>query len=103
MDTEVSSALSTLELDPRNKDARAAISRHTETGDADAVKLASALASARLFHGERGNVELCLELLDRELAITTDKHLRADLLSEKARLLFHEFARAEAAVECLRE
>ena len=43
MDTEVSSALSTLELDPQNKDARAAISRHTETGDVDKVKLAAAL------------------------------------------------------------
>ena len=103
MDTEVSSALSTLELDPQNKDARAAISRHTETGDVDPVKLAAALAAARTFHAERGNVELCLELLDRELAITTDKRARADLLAEKGRLLFHEFARAEPAVECLRE
>ena len=58
MDTEVSSALSTLELDPRNKDARAAIIRSTETGDVDRDKLASALAAARAFHAERGNVEL---------------------------------------------
>ncbi len=103
MDTEVSSALSTLELDPQNKDARAAISRHTETGDVDKVKLAAALAAARTFHAERGNVDLCLELVDRELAVTTDKRVRADLLVEKARLLFHEFARADQAIECLRE
>ena len=103
MDTEVSSALSTLELDPRNKDARAAISRHTETGEVDRDKLASALSAARAFHAERGNVELLLELCDRELAVLTDKRARADLLAEKARLLFHEFARAELAVENLRE
>jgi golgin subfamily B member 1 len=103
MDTEVSSALSTLELDPRNKDARAAITRHTETGKIDRDKLASALSAARTYHAERGNVELCLELLDQELAVTTDKRPRADLLAEKARLLFHEFARADQAVECVRE
>src|SRR5688572_3694667 len=113
MDTEVSSALSTLELDPRNKDARAALSRHTETGEVDRDKLASALAAARSFHADRGNVELTLELLDRELALTGERggqgqrqnqrKIRADLLTEKARLLFQEFARADEAVEGLRE
>ena len=103
MDTEVSSALSTLELDPRNEDARAAITRHTETGVVDREKLASALAAARALHAERGNVDLCLELVERELAVTTDKNARADLLAEKARVLSVEFAAAEAAVESLRE
>jgi tetratricopeptide (TPR) repeat protein len=103
MDTEVSSALSTLELDPQNKDARAAISRHAESADGDRAKLAAALAAARALHAERGNADLCLELIERELAITTDKRARADLLSEKARILFHEFARGEEAVELCRE
>jgi tetratricopeptide (TPR) repeat protein len=103
MDTEVSSALSTLELDPQNKDARAAISRHVDPDSEERDKLASALAAARAFHAERGNAELCLELLDRELAITRDKRARADLLAEKGRALFYDFARAAEAVENLRE
>jgi tetratricopeptide (TPR) repeat protein len=103
MDTEVSSALSTLELDPQNKDARAAISRHVDPDSEERDKLASALAAARAFHAERGNAELCLELLDRELAITLDKRARADLLAEKGRALFNDFARANDAVENLRE
>ncbi|HEY0711134.1 MAG TPA: hypothetical protein VGF45_00550, partial [Polyangia bacterium] len=69
MDTEVSSALSTLELDPQNKDARAAIFRHVDPDREGAEKLASALSAARAFHSERGNAELGLELLDRELAV----------------------------------
>jgi tetratricopeptide (TPR) repeat protein len=103
MDTEVSSALSTLELDPQNKDARAAISRHVDPEREGAEKLAAALATARVLHSERGNAELGLELLDRELAVTLDKRARAGLLVEKGRVLFYEFARAGEAVEQLRE
>jgi tetratricopeptide (TPR) repeat protein len=102
MDTEVSSALSTLELDPQNKDARAAIFR-LEPDVEGRDKLAQALSAARTFHTERGNAELGLELLDRELAITLDKRARADLLAEKGRVLFYEFARASEAVDHLRE
>ncbi|HEY0710985.1 MAG TPA: hypothetical protein VGG33_29550, partial [Polyangia bacterium] len=103
MDTEVSSALSTLELDPQNKDARAAIFRHVDPDREGGEKLAAALAAARVFHTERGNAELGLELLDRELAVTLDKRARAGLLVEKGRVLFYEFARANDAVEQLRE
>ena len=71
MDTEVSSALSTLELDPRNKDARAAIIRHTETGDVDRDKLASALSAARaLPRRTRQRRAAAWSCCDRELAVT---------------------------------
>ena len=69
MDTEVSSALSTLELDPRNKDARAALSRHPRPGKSIATSSPSALAAARSFHSERGNVELSSSW---KLALTGD-------------------------------
>jgi tetratricopeptide (TPR) repeat protein len=103
MTTDVSSALATLQLDPDNAQAlKALASVHPGNGaGVDPAALTRALADARRFHRERGDFELCAELIDLELAATTDVARRADLLHEKGRLLSDELLRAEAGLACL--
>lgn len=104
MNSEVSTALSTLEADPRNTEALSAIKRQAESAaNGEREALATAVAAARAQHTERGEPELALELIDLELAVTTDGKARADLLCEKARILHDDLVRCEAAQACVIE
>src|SRR4051812_4769224 len=105
MTTDVSTALATLQLDPDNSHALAALAAlHPGNGaGVDAGALARALTDARRWHRERGDFELCVQLIDLELAWTTDPERRADLLHEKGRLLSDELLRDDAAQACVRE
>jgi len=105
MTTDVSTALATLQLDPDNTQALHALaSLHPGNGaGVEPQALAKALIDARRFHRERGDFELCVQLIDLELAWTTDPARRADLLHEKGRILSDELLRDEAAQACIRE
>jgi tetratricopeptide (TPR) repeat protein len=105
MTTDVSTALATLQLDPDNTHAlKALASLHPGNGaGVEPQALAKALSDARRFHRERGDFELCVQLIDLELAWTTDPARRADLLHEKGRILGDELLRDDAAIACVRE
>ncbi len=104
METDISTALATLQIDPDNASALSAL-RGLKPGNGAGVdpdSLARALADARRWHRERGDFDLCLQLIDLELPWTTDKSRRADLLHEKGRILADELLRDEDARACLR-
>ena len=105
MTTDVSSALETLQLDPDNKQALNALaSLHPGNGSGvDRAALAHALTDARRFHRERGDIELCVQLIDLELAWTVEAPKRADLLHEKGRILSDELLRDREGQECVRQ
>jgi tetratricopeptide (TPR) repeat protein len=105
MTTDVSTALATLQLDPDNSQALAALAAlHPGNGaGVDTQALSKALGDARRFHRERGDFELCVQLIDQELAWTTDPARRADLLHEKGRILSDELLRDDAGQACVRE
>ena len=105
MTTDVSSALETLQLDPDNKQALSALAAlHPGNGSGvDPAALAHALTDARRFHRERGDFELCVQLIDLELAWTIDAGKRADLLHEKGRILSDEILRDRDGQECIRQ
>src|SRR5215510_10837543 len=102
MSTDVSSALATLQLDPDNTQALKALAAlHPGNGaGVDPTALAKALTDARRWHRERGDFELCVQLIDLELEWTTEPARRADLLHEKARILSDELLRADAGLAC---
>src|SRR5262245_24798470 len=105
METDVSTALATLQLDPDNAQALNALQglRPGNGSGVDPAALARALADARRWHRERGDFELCVQLIDLELVWTTDRARRADLLHEKGRLYADELLRDDAAQASLRE
>ena len=105
MTTDVSAALATLELHPDDSQALKALAGlHPGNGAGiDAEALSKALSDARRFHRERGDYELCISLIDLELAWTTAVPRRADLLHEKGRLLSDELLRDEAGQTAVRE
>ena len=73
MTTDVSAALATLQLHPEDSQALKALAAvHPGNGAGiDADVLSKALSDARRFHRERGDYELCVSLIDLELAWTT--------------------------------
>ena len=85
METDISTALATLQIDPDNAHALNALKglRPGNGAGIDPVVLARALADARRWHRERGDFELWVQLIDLELPWTTDKAKRADLLARK--------------------
>jgi tetratricopeptide (TPR) repeat protein len=105
MTTDVSAALATLELHPDDSQALKVLAGlHPGNGAGiDAGALSKALSDARRFHRERGDYELCISLIDLELAWTTGAPRRADLLHEKGRLLSDELLRDEAGLAAVRE
>jgi len=105
MTTDVSSALETLQLDPDNKQALSALaSLHPGNGSGvDRGALAHALTDARRFHRERGDFELCVQLIDLELAWTIEAPKRADLLHEKGRILSDELLRDREGQDNVRQ
>src|SRR4051794_24497683 len=105
MATDVSSALETLQLDPDNKQALSALaSLHPGNGSGvDRAALAHALTDARRFHRERGDFELCLQLIDLELAWTIEAPTRAGLLHEKGRILSDELLRDREGQDNVRQ
>jgi tetratricopeptide (TPR) repeat protein len=105
MTTTVSTALAALQLRPDDTQALQVLKGvHPGNGAGlDAEALAKALSDARRWHRERADFELCLELIDLELAFTTVHARRADLLHEKGRLLFDELLRDDAGQAAVRQ
>jgi tetratricopeptide (TPR) repeat protein len=105
MNIDVSTALANLQLDPDNAQALKALSglKPGNGAGVDPEALAKALADARRWHRERGDFELCLQLIDLELAWIKEASRRADLLHEKGRLLSDELLRGEAGLAAVQE
>jgi tetratricopeptide (TPR) repeat protein len=105
MTNEVSEALATLQLHPDDTQALKALAAlHPGNGAGiDAEVLSKALSDARRWHRERADFELCIQLIDLELAWTTAPARRADLLHEKGRLLSDELLRDEAGQACVKQ
>jgi len=105
METDISTALATLQIDPDNTHALGALKRIRPANGSgvDPEALARALADARRWHRERGDFELCVQLIDLELPWATEPARRANLLHEKGRLLADELLSDEAAQAALRE
>jgi tetratricopeptide (TPR) repeat protein len=105
MSIDVQEALATLQLHPDDTQAlRALQALHPGNGaGVDPEVLSKALSDARRWHRERGDFELCISLIDLELAWTKDADRRGDLLHEKGRLLSDELLRDEAGQATVRE
>src|SRR3954468_3360049 len=105
METDISNALATLQIDPDNAQALTALKKlHPHNGSGvDPATLARALTDARRWHRERGDFGLCVQLIDHELLWSTSAARRADLLHEKGRVLADELLQEEAAQASLRE
>jgi tetratricopeptide (TPR) repeat protein len=108
MNIDVSTALATLQLDPDNPQALKTLAglqplRAGNGADVDPEALEKALEDARRWHRERGDFELCLQLIDLELGWIEDAARRADLLHEKGRLLSDELLRGDAGLEAVQE
>ncbi|HVZ72172.1 MAG TPA: tetratricopeptide repeat protein [Polyangia bacterium] len=106
MNTDVSTALATLQLDPddaRALETLAAASAAGGTADLDVAALSNALGDARRWHRERGAFELTLRLIDLELPWISDATRRADLLHEKGRLLSDDLLRGDAGFAAVQE
>jgi tetratricopeptide (TPR) repeat protein len=105
MDTEYSTALDTLKSDPANPSALEVLTKlHPGNGTGlDRDALGAILAQARAWHEERGDVALCVQLIDIELGWTPNGSARAELLTQRARLLHQELAQTELARAGLKE
>src|SRR3569623_2976982 len=105
METDISTALATLQIDPDNTQALGAWnrSRRANGSGVDPEALGRALTDARRWHRERGDIELCVQLIDLELPWLTDPARRANQLHEKGRLLAAAMLSEEAAQAALRE
>jgi golgin subfamily B member 1 len=105
MNIDVSTALATLQLDPDDTQAlKALVALHPGNGaGVDPEALSHALSDARRWHRERGDFELCLQLIDLELAWTKEAPRRADLLHEKGRILSDELLRGDAGLQSVQE
>src|SRR3569623_183849 len=105
METDISTALATLQIDPDNTQALGALKRiRPANGSGVAPEaLGRALTDARRWHRERGDFELCVQLIELVLPWLTDPARRANLLHEKGRLLADELLSEEAAQAALRE
>jgi tetratricopeptide (TPR) repeat protein len=105
MSIDVQEALATLQLHPDDTQAlRALQALHPGNGaGVDPEVLSKALSDARRWHRERGDFELCISLIDLELAWTKEAPRRGDLLHEKGRLLSDELLRDEAGQATVRE
>jgi tetratricopeptide (TPR) repeat protein len=105
MNIDVSSALANLQLDPDNPQALKALSglKPGNGSGVDPEALEKALADARRWHRERGDFELCLQLIDLELGWIKEAPRRADLLHEKGRLLSDELLRGDAGLTAVQE
>jgi len=105
METDISTALATLQIDPDNAQALTALKklRPSNGSGVDPAALARALTDARRWHRERGDFELCVELIELELPWASDKARRAELLHEKGRVLADELLSEDEAQASLRE
>src|SRR3569623_1506911 len=105
METDISTALATLQIDPDTTQALGALKRIRPANGSgvDPDALGRALTDARRWHRERGDFDLCVQLIDLELPWITDPARRANLLHEKGRLLADELLSEEAAQSALRE
>jgi tetratricopeptide (TPR) repeat protein len=105
MTHDVSAVLATLQLHPDDSQALSALKALKPGNGAgiDAEALSKALSDARRFHRERADFELCIQLIDLELAWTTAAQRRADLLHEKGRALSDELLRDKEGEACVRQ
>src|SRR5580765_5748841 len=103
MDTEYSTALDTLRSDPANPRALEVLTKlHPGNGSGlDREGLGAILAQARAWHEERGDVALCVQLIDIELGWTPEGAARAELLTQKARILHNDLVQTAEATACL--
>src|SRR4051812_203120 len=103
METEYSTALDTLKSDPANPRALEVLTKlHPGNGTGlDRDQLGALLAQARAWHEERGDVALCVQMIEIELGWTPAGPARGELLAQKARLLHQELAHTAEARECL--
>ena len=115
----LSALVATLDADPHNAQALSALVRMAQAGRGSELVAESSTRSAagvgagvgtpgamiddaRKSFRERGENELVAHLYDVELASTTDRARRADLLVEKGRLLFEELHDEPRAVEAFK-
>jgi tetratricopeptide (TPR) repeat protein len=105
METEYSTALDTLKSDPANPSALEVLTKlHPGNGTGlDGDALGAILAQARAWHEERGDIVLCVQLIDIELGWTPAGSARGELLTQKARLLHNELVHSADARVCLAE
>jgi tetratricopeptide (TPR) repeat protein len=105
MHTEFSTALASLKSDPANPRALDTLTQlHPGNGaGGDHEATAAALLEARNWHAGQGDVELCVQFLDIQLAWTPSGATRVELLAEKARLLHYELLRSIEARACLKD
>ncbi|HEY5284256.1 MAG TPA: hypothetical protein VIM14_15805, partial [Polyangia bacterium] len=104
MTNDISTALKTLRLNPADTEAQEALSGFKAPDPADAVseELTKSIAAERDFHAEGNRPELCLRLVEIEIALAREPGLRAALLVAKARLLWGELWQVEPARESLK-
>src|SRR3954453_14204808 len=105
VETEYSPALDTLKSDPANPRALEVLTKlHPGNGTGlDRDALGAILAQARAWHEERGDIILCIQLIDIELGWTQQGAARAELLTQKARLLHQDLVHTPDARVCLAE
>jgi tetratricopeptide (TPR) repeat protein len=105
MNNDISTALSTLRLDPGDARALEVLAGIDPSGVAEgaAEVLAQSLSAERVFHAGYGSAELCLRLLDIEIALARAPAVRAGLLVDKARLLWSDLLRGGAGRDCLKD
>ena len=104
MTNDISTALQTLRLNPEDTKALEALSGFKAPDPAEAAsdELAKAVAGERAFHAEFNCPDLCLRLIDIEIALARERVARASLLVDKARLLWGELWQCEPARESLK-
>ena len=93
---ELDSALAALSSNPDDEDALASLASLGQPANA---AFARALAEAVRLHRERGDFELCLRLIDLQVASEADDGRRADLYFDKGRILADELLRDEDATK----
>src|SRR3569832_2491630 len=89
METDISNAIATLQIEPDNTQALGALKRIRPSigSGVDPEALGRALTDARRLHRDRGDFELCVQLIDLELPWLTDPARRANQLLVFGRLL----------------
>jgi tetratricopeptide (TPR) repeat protein len=105
MTNDISTALQTLRLNPEDAKALEALSgfKAPDPSDTTSDELAKAFATERAFHAEGNCPSLCLRLLEIEIALAREPAVHAELLVDKARILWNELWQSEPARASLKQ
>ena len=105
MNNDTATALSTLRLDPDDKQALGVLAalRPQDLAEDERGLVRSQLGIEFFFHIENENLDLLFVLLDLQLSLETDPAVRAGLLVDKAGLLFTGRLQPVPAVEVVKE